>query len=973
MIRLGAMVPAGTALTLVTPRFAVPGASGTDPPARYAGVRLLWLHVPPSVPVLSFARASQRIYAHLAPGPGTPVGAGVLLELSPLPGFIAGALLELPGGAPVQYVLLDGADASAVLHQDDDSLVMVEEPLVTPTQGAWLTLCFQDRVCRDPRAWSLALDGAAQAGGVERSAAWQGFLTSVAATSGPRVRLLDHTGRPSPHTAVQITTGGITHDVTTDNDGDTGVDVVGGAAEVTIAGAGALLASADSDNGVLGATLTLTADDRHVLVSKIDDWLAPRTPGVVATDAKRLPDWSAGNTFEPIVDGIPYFERLVQDLRAAKGGGAVELADWDFVIESLDDKTKPWSLLPEDDSTQILNLLDELITGGAQALVLVNRFEQTTQAELETLRADVAIALVAAGVLLGILDVAHALVVDIRGWVLLAAGLTLIPALPDAQLLDLVVALAEPSSSAVDAINQAHPGTAVWTPYPAALADNPLAPTPLTIGGVRVDEVVAHVGVYHHKIAIAKPPGGDPVAYLGGIDIDPNRVDGPLHRAAFPFHDVQVRLTGPAADDVVRTVAERATYHGATPPIAPADDPSSLHGDGPHVVQVSRTYFAPGAGSTTKPFPTALHGEHTTHETVLKAIANAREYIYIEDQYFTPDKQVVGALVAAGSRPGLQLVVTLVEDNGQLLGALRRNDVVHALIESWGARFRIGTPLRRHLDPEPATFGGLGRMVLRKDVGPGEDTVFFGPSERCPAPPFWAFVESELVRVDSVVANGAGTGPVPGGNPSPDDPNQTWQQVNVRRSPGSTSGSPGWGAKPDNHDEGSCVLAVQVPAIYVHAKLIIVDDVFVGIGSTNANRRSMEHDGEIHAFAISPSLKRDPGNPALRLRCRLWAEHLGLPPELGLSLLADPVSSLAYFDRSWYRGSRWQPLQTQSATDPPAVAIPVLSSAAGILLGLAAGVVAGDVDRDNLWASFVEPTTLNDPNVDPLTDKGPLL
>jgi phosphatidylserine/phosphatidylglycerophosphate/cardiolipin synthase-like enzyme len=936
-------------------------------------VRVHWLRVPSGVAVTSFARAAQRIYKQLEPGlPDGSSTAGVLLELSPLPGFVAGALRGLPGGVPLQYVLFDSADEASIAHQDDDSLVDVEEVVVTPGHGSWIAVCSQDRVCRDPRSWSLALDAAAQAGGVDRSADWQSFLTLVAGTSGSRVRLLDHTGRPLLSGAVQITTGGVTHDVTLTpaSDGDSGVDVAGGAARVTTAGTGALLASADSDTAAVGGPLALTDIDRHVLLTDAARWLAPRSAGVTAD----LPRWTVGNTFEPIVDGIPYFERLVPDLRAAKGGGAVELADWDFVIESLQDKTKPWSLLPEDNSTEILKLVDELITGGADVLVLVNRFLQTSEAELETIRWDVGIALVAAVVLLGLVDVVHWLVTDTTGWVLLAAGLTLIPALPDDLLRDAVVALAEPSKDGVEALNNAHPGTAVWTPYPAALADNPLAPTPLTIASVRVDEVVNNVGVYHHKIAITKPPAGDPIAYLGGIDINPNRVDDPLHRAVYPFHDIQVRLTGPAVNEVVLTVAERADYHGASAPIAPAPDPTALHGDGPHVVQVGRTHFAPGATSTTRPFDSAPHGEHTTHETVLAAIANAREYIYIEDQYFTPDKQMLDALVAAGtSRPDLQLVVTLVEDNGQLLGGLRRNDVIHTLSQSWGDRFRIGTPLRRYLDPEPATFGGLGRMVLRKEVHPGDGVMVFGPGERCPAPPFWAFVESELVFVDSVVPNGAGTGPVPGGDPSPDEPDQTWQQVNVQRGPGPNAVSPGWGAKPDNHDEGSCVLAVQVPGIYVHAKLIIVDDVFVGVGTTNFNRRSMEHDGEIHAFAIPPSLKRDPTNPALRLRCRVWAEHFGLPPELGLSLLADPLSSLAYFDRSWYRGSRWQPIVSQSASDPPAVSIPVLGSAIALLLALAAGVVVGDVDRDVLWASFVEPTTRNDPNVDPATDTGPLV
>ena len=428
MTGLGAMVPDNTTLTLVSGRFAVPGTSGTDPPARYAGVRQLWLQVP-AVPILSFARASHRIYTQLAPGLGTPATAAVLLELSPLPAFVSGMLLRLPGGAPVQYVLLESADAAAVLH-DDNSLVTVEEPLVHPSQRAWITVTFQDRVCRDPRAWSTALDRAAQAGGVERSTAWPGFVSSVAAASGPRVRLLDHSGRPIQHQVAQVITGGLTHDVTTDSDGDTGVDVAGGTAEVGIAATDSLLASADSENGVLGGRLTLSGDDRHVLVTTVGDWLAPRTPGSVAPGTTRLPDWTAGNTFEPFVDGIPYFTQLVQDLQDARGG-AVVFADWDFVLESLDDKTKRWCLLPEDDSTQIVNLFDDLIGANTQVLALVNRFEQTTQAELETLRADVAIALVVAVILLGVLDVVHFIETDIAGWMLLAAGLSLIPGLPN--------------------------------------------------------------------------------------------------------------------------------------------------------------------------------------------------------------------------------------------------------------------------------------------------------------------------------------------------------------------------------------------------------------------------------------------------------------------------------------------------------------------------------------------------------------
>ena len=60
-----------------------------------------------------------------------------------------------------------------------------------------------------------------------------------------------------------------THDVTLTpaSDGDSGVDVAGGAARVTTAGTGALLASADSDTAAVGGPLALTDIDRHVLLT----------------------------------------------------------------------------------------------------------------------------------------------------------------------------------------------------------------------------------------------------------------------------------------------------------------------------------------------------------------------------------------------------------------------------------------------------------------------------------------------------------------------------------------------------------------------------------------------------------------------------------------------------------------------------------------------------------------------------------
>ena len=101
----------------------------------------------------------------------------------------------------------------------------------------------------------------------------------------------------------------------------------------------------------------------------------------------------------------------------------------------------------------------------------------------------------------------------------------------------------------------------------------------------------------------------------------------------------------------------------------------------------------------------------------------------------------------------------------------------------------------------------------------------------------------------------------------------------VRRSGGA---EPLWGARARAHGKGAPVTLAQVTGIYVHTKAIIVDDVFVGIGSCNTNRRGFFHDGEITAFAVPGAAQGVAARtPRCALRTALWAEHLGIPPAMG--------------------------------------------------------------------------------------------
>ena len=58
-----------------------------------------------------------------------------------------------------------------------------------------------------------------------------------------------------------------------------------------------------------------------------------------------------------------------------------------------------------------------------------------------------------------------------------------------------------------------------------------------------------------------------------------------------------------------------------------------------------------------------------------------------------------------------------------------------------------------------------------------------------------------------------------------------------------------------------------IDRLYVHAKIGIVDDRWLTIGSANLNAHSLFNDSEMNVVTCDPALARD-------TRLRLWAEHL---------------------------------------------------------------------------------------------------
>jgi len=352
-------------------------------------------------------------------------------------------------------------------------------------------------------------------------------------------------------------------------------------------------------------------------------------------------------------------------------------------------------------------------------------------------------------------------------------------------------------------------------------------------GELLLDHRVRRGGSHHQKIVVVRHGDEhheDDVAFVGGIDLAHGRNDSPAHLgdeqavamgdARYgerpPWHDVQVRIAGPAVDDVIETFRERwldplplegpsplrplrgivarnPPTPGALPPTRPQVRGAAT-APGPHAVQILRTYPARRHG-----YPFAPHGERSIARAYLKALARARRFVYIEDQYLWS-----------------------LDATRALCDALRAQRELHCVVI-----------LPRH----PDLGGVLGRASR------------FGRS-----------------RVERALAAAGG------------DRVHVFDLEN-------TQGTP----------------------IYVHAKVCIVDDIWMTIGSDNLNRRSWTHDSEICCAVVDRA-----GELPRATRLRLAREHLADTdgslaldePELWIDALTSGAHQLDTWHARSARGAR---------------------------------------------------------------------
>ena len=968
--------------------------------ARLAGAQVVML--PLAATAGSFALRAPvtgpcRRVVLPAPVPGL-TGVTTLLELAPLPFAARAALRRLPA-LPLWYLAVPALGATP----PDDDLVTADETLATPA-AAWVGALFADRVALSPAAF-VGLLGEAMTGVDPPAdvAAWR----ALEAFDEParRVRLLDHAGRPAAAHRVRVTGPAGAGELTADGTGlvtlppgqltlrwsaDAGGTAPGAPVharyEDSLAAPDDLATSTPPDQPL---TVPAGLARGHVQLLDAARWFADRPSGLDPGLGRVHPR----SRLEPLVDGLASFAPMLADLRAATGPGCgAHFAGWAFNDFPFD--------LADPDGTMFTDMVGALSQGGGPAsaaagarFLMDKYFVFRADAPTDEIQ-RVAVLLLVAGVdALIVADLLGRLQTDERGFFVLGT-LTILAMLAvglgAGDVLGRLEDSVDQSEELAATLNAVRAGIALRARHPARFVDNPLAvANPLPF---EPKDFLDSVGSYHQKFQVvrrtADPLGNQVVGYLGGIDINQNRLDGPGHhgsawrpadqvalsQAPSPraFHDVHARVTGPAAADVALTFEHRwALDTDLQPPRAPTDPPPldvAFPAPGPgdpevppqparHLVQVCRTGYAPSPAGGSTPLPWSPLGEPTIAGAMVKAIRAAREYVYIEDQYFTPHDGYVDALLDAAVRePSLRLLIVMPTASDQVFGDIRHKELFELLRAGrpgepgYGDRMLVAAPVRRPVLGDAGRIASRGRVVLQAPLSATDDLVLLGPRSRLPKvgvfspfAPFWLWVAGERMlavehRDDVLSATGV--------------PSRRFQALRAG------GAAPRWGATPRAHTEGAPVTLAQVTGIYVHTKAMIVDDVFVGIGSCNANRRGFFHDGEIAAFAVPEQLAGSPENPARALRTALWAEHLGIPPAMGAALLADPVAAFDLARRSTYSGNRLSTFDALGArTDLAFLGEKLVWAETLVTLGLAP---ADDV-VPYVWNTFIEPTTAADP------------
>ena len=175
----------------------------------------------------------------------------------------------------------------------------------------------------------------------------------------------------------------------------------------------------------------------------------------------------------------------------------------------------------------------------------------------------------------------------------------------------------------------------------------------------RFDDTHPVAGSHHQKIVAFD----DKVAFAGGLDLTNSRWDSPLHspgdpRRTFeekpypPFHDTMIAVDGEAGRELAAIARSRwlAATDRKLKPVTTRGDPwpKELRVDIEDVKVAIACTLPPANGN---------EAVHHVESLYLDMIASARDYIYIENQYFTSEKVGAALEKRLGDPKGPEIVL----------------------------------------------------------------------------------------------------------------------------------------------------------------------------------------------------------------------------------------------------------------------------------------------------------------------------
>jgi phosphatidylserine/phosphatidylglycerophosphate/cardiolipin synthase-like enzyme len=911
-----------------------------------------------------------------------------LFEITALPFFTEQVLRSLPGGLPVFYI---GIPTAAQESIEEDDLIIQGRPLGESAVFYFAAL-LQDRVCLEPWGWGIKLQQALTAAG-EDGSIWTNFINAIYPVNNTRIiKVLDQIGEPFGVSSFTVTINGQTQNINSDADSILNLSSTAGQAiELKWLGnpkpgeaeALTVMSLYEANNSAAPRNaLSLPADfiRGHLQLFELANWFCNPNTG------SALQRFHTRSKVEPLTDGFKTFKLMADDMincvpresdpnppNGDKPGA--HFAGWgfkEFVMddELLDDDGKPFTYA---------GLVKHLVDNRSDVRALVNKLF-SVPGDLDNAAQQNAILLVV--ILTDIVLIASITGVvetNAPGKIVLMGSQILAPL--GALLLDDVNKMLEDamdqSKEMFPKFNEIKPLIAIRSVHPCLLEDNPLftpvtVPTPIP---VTITDFINGSNTWHQKFQLFKraasrldPLGNRFVAYVGGMDVNGNRLDNFGRQGNSPYHDVHARVTGPAASDLFKSWQERYEYERGLPSnpdtlerIFDAPEPTDLpvNDNAKHIIQVSRTLFRPATPNAQHALPFARNGDVSIGKNLLRGIQEAKEYIYLADQYFVPNETTNGqpaylnALLDAADHCKRLIVVSpsIMTLADIPFGHERRADVVSRLLARWGSRAIIGAPIRRPVLPSPGKLTHEGRCILYAAATGLDEFIKIGPKARLPKSlPFWIWINGELMLATQLTDEGE----LIDGHPV----------VKLKVIRGAVGVNVRWGATTRAHPKGSAVTCSQLRGIFVHDKNMIVDDVFVYIGSGNINRRGFYSDGEIGVFAVPEQLKAALDNPARMLRTDIWAEHLNLPPSMGEPLLQDPIAAFELFRRHLFGGNRLMPLSTFDLNDDADLQFSINSN---LLLNALSNLGMGWFTsvRDKIYNTIVDPTTIDDPQPTP--------